>query len=389
MSQPAAKLVTIGQVADMLADQAASLARDLLPQGHLQGRNWVDASRRNGGLGDSLMVEVSGAHRGRWKHFGANMGGDMIDLVAYVKFGGDKSAAFAWALDHLDIAKADPKKLQAARQDAARRRAEAEKQDAENLAAARGRAQALWLRGVPIGGTPAEAYLRTRGIDIRALPQPPAALRFLAQCRCTEAGLDLPALVAQVLDPNTGTFLSAHRIWIAPRAGTWASPLPPRLAGSEARGAHSFGQWGKAALKEPKKAYCAYVGGIVPLSRGASGRRWREMRGDETVALAEGIETALSVAVLVPEWRVAATVSLANMARLQLPPTWRRVVVCADRDPPDSKAAGTLPGVLRALQAQGAEVAVVQPDPPHKDWNDQLQAELADTLAAGVREVSA
>lgn len=360
-------LVSIDQVADMLAERADSLARELLPLGSRQGRNWVDASTRKGGLGDSLMVEISGHHRGRWKHFGGGEGGDMIDLVAFVRFGGDKRAALAWAKDYLDIARADPERLAAARQQAERRREEAQAADARDAAAASARAKALWLRGVPIEGTPAEAYLRTRGIDIRALTQPPSALRFLAECHCSEAGLAMPALVASVNDAGTGAFLTAHRTWIAPRAGTWSSPLA----------AHERGQWGKAALQHPKKAYSSYAGGIIPLSRGASGRRWREARGDETVALAEGIETALSVAVLMPEWRVAATVALSNMAALVVPPSWRRIVVCADRDPPDSQAAQLLPKVLRHLAQSGAEVLVIEPDAGFKDWNDQLVAELA------------
>lgn len=367
-------LVSIDQVADMLAERADSIARELLPLGNRQGRNWVDASTRKGGLGDSLMVEISGHHRGRWKHFGGGEGGDMIDLVAFVRFGGDKKAAFAWAKDYLDIARADPERLAAAQKQAARRREEAQAADARDAEEASRRAKALWLRGVPIEGTPGEAYLRTRGIDVRALTQPPSALRFLAECHCSEAGLAMPALVASVNHAGTGAFLTAHRTWIAPRAGTWALPLPPAQAGS----------WGKAALQYPKKTYSAYAGGIIPLSRGASGRRWREARGDETVALAEGIETALSVAVLMPEWRVAATVALHNMGALVVPPSWRRIVVCADRDRPDSKAAELLPKVLRHLAQSGAEVLVIEPDAGFKDWNDQLVAELGQAPAQQV-----
>lgn len=373
-----APLVPIDQVADLLAERADTLARELLPLGHREGRNWIDASTRRGGLGDSMMVEISGPKRGRWKHFGANQGGDMIDLVAHVRFGGDKKAAFAWAKEYLGLAKADPAQLAAARQEAERQREVAAAAEARDQAESRRRAKALWLRGVPIVGTPVDAYLRGRGIDLRALRKPPSVLHYVEACHCTEAGLPLPAMVAIVQSP-AAEFLTVHRTWLAPKAGTWASPLPPAAGSPDgARGAaNGAGAWGKAQLRDAKKAYGPYLGGIIPLSRGASNRAWTDVRGDETVALAEGIETALSVAVLMPEWRVAATVALSNMGALAVPANWRRIVVCADRDRPDSRAAEALPKVLRHLAQSGAEVLVIEPDEGFKDWNDQLVAELA------------
>ena len=360
-------LISIDQVAALLAGRIEALAPELLAGGKREGREWRAGSLA-GEAGQSLGVHLTGAKAGVWCDFASGETGDALDLVAQVLFRGDKGAALRWSRRWLGLEDGDPATMATARRQAEARKAHTEKQAAEDLRQARGRAKALWLRGVPILGTPAEAYLRGRGIELRMLEHSPAALRYLAACRCTEADMDLPALVANVVEPNSGDFLTAHRVWLAPRAGAWSSPLPQ----------HQAGGWTKAALKEPKKAYCAYAGGYIPLSRGASGRRWAEMRGGEVVALAEGIETALSVAVLVPEWRVASTVSLHNMEKLKLPATWRQVVVCADRDRPDSSAAEALPRVLRALQAQGAEVRVAMPDAPHKDWNDQLQAELAE-----------
>jgi hypothetical protein len=377
-------LISIDQVAALLAGRIDALAPELLAGGKRKGREWRAGSLA-GEAGQSLGVHLTGAKAGVWCDFASGETGDALDLVAQVLFRGDKSEALKWSRRWLGLEDGDPAAMATARRQAEQRRAVADKQAAEDEERRRRGALAMWLEARPIEGTPAEAYLRGRGIDLRALGHVPAALRFHPALYCREADMKLPAMVAAIGAPD-GRHVATHRTFLAPVAGSWASPLPP----------HQAGQWGKAKLREAKLTYGTYAGGFIRLTRGASQRAWREMRGDETVAFAEGIETALSVAVLVPEWRVAASVSLSNLKRVQLPPTVRRLVVCADRDPPDSRATEALAQALRALPAQGAEVFVVRPDHPFKDWNDQLQAELADRcdalashVATGAREASA
>ena len=85
-----------------------------------------------------------------------------------------------------------------------------------------------------------------------------------------------------------------------------------------------------------------------------------------------------TVARLVPEWRVAAAVSLGNLAKVRLPETIRDVVVCADNDGPDSPAAAGLKKAIDHLLSTGARVRVARPDAGVKDWNDQLRAEIGE-----------
>ncbi len=132
-------------------------------------------------------------------------------------------------------------------------------------------------------------------------------------------------------------------------------------------------------LRDAKKTLGAYTGGYIRLSRGASGRPWRELRGDDTVAIAEGIETALAVALLVPEWRVCSAVSLANLPSIALPDSVRDVVVCADNDAPNSAAVVALKNAIDALLKRGIAVRVARPEPGVKDWNDALKMELGET----------
>lgn len=352
----ARKLIPIDVVVQQLAARAPTLCAELLPDGRKQGPEWVAPSRW-GGSRRSLSVHLTGSKAGVWADFAADKRGDALNLVAEVLFGGDVKRAFGWACSWLgldDGRAADVATLRRQAEVTASRRAE---EDAEATERRRRQAVALWLGAEPIAGTPADAYLRARGIRLDALGKPPAALRFAPACWCAEAGAELPAMVAAIADAG-GRHIATHRTYLAER---------PDADGVLA--------WRKAPLRDPKMTLGPMRGGFIRLSRGAGGRPWRELRADDTVAFAEGIETALSVALLVPEWRVAAAVSLSNLAALSLPPTLRRVVICADNDPPNSAAVITLKKAIDHLTRSGREVRVARPEPGIKDWNDALRQE--------------
>ena len=136
------------------------------------------------------------------------------------------------------------------------------------------------------------------------------------------------------------------------------------------------GRWIKAPLRDAKKTLDSYAGGFIPLWRGASGKPLRSAPIGETVAIAEGIETALSVAVACPELRTLAAVSLGNMARIALPPAVRTVILCADNDGPENvSAARALAETVARFSAEGRQVRVARP-PIGKDFNDTLRAEI-------------
>jgi hypothetical protein len=60
-------IVSLDKVNDMLADRLEELLPDLIG-GHASHNEWLAASTRHGGLGDSLMVVLKGAKRGKWYH---------------------------------------------------------------------------------------------------------------------------------------------------------------------------------------------------------------------------------------------------------------------------------------------------------------------------------
>jgi hypothetical protein len=73
------------KIATALADRIESLCRQLLPKGHIDGKNWA-VGDINGAPGQSLKICLVGENRGLWVDF-ADEGwkGDALDLVEAVK----------------------------------------------------------------------------------------------------------------------------------------------------------------------------------------------------------------------------------------------------------------------------------------------------------------
>jgi phage/plasmid primase-like uncharacterized protein len=116
----------------------------------------------------------------------------------------------------------------------------------------------------------------------------------------------------------------------------------------------------KANLDPQKMALGAIAGGAVRLAKPA-----------ETLALAEGVETALSVlqATGIPIW---ATLGTANLVRIEVPDPVRQIILCADADAAGEAAART---VAVRLAAEGRNVNIARP-PAGKDFNDLLMEEV-------------
>lgn len=350
-----ARIIEVSDLATMLADRIDALCLELLPLGNRVGTEWVEAKRKNGGLGDALRVHLVTPRRGIWSHFGdsEDAKGDALDLVAYLLFNGNKRDAIVWAKAWLGIDKADAATLDRAKRRAASDREAATKQAADQLAKMRGRAQAIWLNALPVtAGTPPWVYLAGRGCDLSRLARVPSALRYAPKLKNTEVDDDLPALVTAI--SGRGGMVSIHRTWLAPDRDN------PR-------------SWIKAPLDEPRKSYCAYSGGSIRLWRGASGRPLAQARPGELVCLTEGIEDGLTVAIAMPDARVLVAVSLSNMANVELPDAVTEIVLCADNEPGNKRAVKALDRAIEAHLKAGRKVRVARPAPGDKDFNDTVQ----------------
>ena len=218
------------------------------------------------------------------------------------------------------------------------------------------RAAATWRRGEPILGTPADAYLRARAIDLRKLPQVPEALRFVARCREPYADVFWPAMVARIALLH-GPAIGVHRTYLEHRDGAWRKAPILRT--------------GKAVQGGMKR-------GFIRLADGRSGLPIEQAPAGDVVAIAEGIENGFSVALARPAWRVIAGVSVQNLRAIELP-EGVEVILIADNDAPGSEASKAVGRAVDRFLDLGHRVCLLRPPEGSKDWNDERQRRQRET----------
>lgn len=348
-------LISPEELASLLAQRVRELAPLLLPNGRQHGQFW-----RTGSLADdpgtSLAINLSGPRIGNFNDFagglaGHRKGGDMLHLIAEVKFGGDLKQAFAWGRSYLGLDNLDPRRLQTVRIEAQRSADEAAREDARRREKKRRQAAAMWLNAVPIGGTPAEAYLAGRGIDIRKLGKQPGALRYAEDVWNAELQGECPAMLARVQD-IAGNHVATHRTWIEP-------------AGA--------GGWKKARLAEPKMCLGSFWGAHIPIWKGEAGDMPLARVPDGTdIWISEGIEDGLSIACADPRARVVAAVTLGNIGAMVLPEQIGALVLIGQRDT-KAQPIAELQKIIGERAEQGIRVDLVLPPEGVKDANELAQ----------------
>ena len=88
--------MSAAEIARALAGQAETVVRGLFPHGRLDGRDWCIGSIA-GEPGQSLRIGLTGKYRGRWREYADGTHGDLLDLIAAVRCGGDLRQAIGWA----------------------------------------------------------------------------------------------------------------------------------------------------------------------------------------------------------------------------------------------------------------------------------------------------
>ena len=206
------------------------------------------------------------------------------------------------------------------------------------------RAVQVWGRGVPAARTLVEGYLRKRAITLPV----PASIRFIARQRNWVDGSFYPVMVGLVQrlaeadrEPSGAISSGAHFTFL-----------------DEGGGNDSVGKANTSASK-------------LTLGELRHGGVWLtpiEAIGAE-LAVAEGIETALSVAQITTLPTVAA-LSAAGMRSLRWPAHVRRLWIAADNDAAGLKAAEVL--LDRALRA-GLAAHIKVPIGAYNDFNDVIR----------------
>ena len=192
----------------------------------------------------------------------------------------------------------------------------------------------LFAASVPIAGTLADTYLRSRGLNQGGMM---SALRFHPKCWHRDEGqtrsLTRPALIAAVTD-GVGVLQGVHRTWLAPD-----------------------GQ-GKAAVETQRRAMGHLLGNAVRLTP-----------HDDILVVGEGIETMLSLVEAAPGLPVWAALSSGHLGAVLLPEGLERLYIAIDRDPAGQRAAERL-----GARATEVGIAVRVLEPRLGDFNDDLRA---------------
>jgi Toprim domain len=321
------------ELARRLAQNAEAVCREYLSNGRREGNTWRVGDVDNT-PGRSLMVRLTGPDSGpgaagHWVDFASGQHGDLLDLIAHTC----RLHAFRDVLDEARRFLSLPQQHHAAMPgrppvpigspEAARR---------------------LFASAKPIAGTLAAIYLRHRGIAVAGdLP----ALRFHPTCfyRAHEGAPreTWPALLAAVTDAE-GVVTGVLRTWLA-RDGS-----------------------GKAPLATPRRSLGHLLG---------SGARFG--KATDVLAAGEGLETMLSLRVVLPALPVVAALSATHLAAFVPPSGLRRLYIARDNDRVGRRAAEMLGA---RAHADGIEALVLTPQ--WDDFNTDLTTLGRKALAASL-----
>jgi hypothetical protein len=313
-----------GDLARRLAREAEAVCRHYLPHGRRNGRYWVTGDIDDT-PGRSLYVRLSGPESGpgaagKWSDAATGEHGDLLDLIGRHRHLSCVADALAEARAFLALPCREST-------DFSPRYSNVPPDSSE--AACR-----LFALGRPVPGTPAETYLRARGIIARldwpALHFHPAVWYRESEAHPREAW---PALLAAVTDP-AGTITGLQRSWLD-RTGT-----------------------AKAPIADPRRALGRLIGNGVRFGTAV-----------DVLAAGEGVETMLALSSVLPSLPLIAALSANHLAALALAPSWRRLYVARDND-----AAGRHAAQLLHERGQTAGVEIRDLVPVHEDFNADLCA---------------
>jgi hypothetical protein len=192
----------------------------------------------------------------------------------------------------------------------------------------------LFAASVPVAGTLADTYLRSRGITQGGTM---SALRFHPKCWHRDDGqtrsIPRPALIAAVTD-GAGALQGVHRTWLAHDGK------------------------GKAAVETQRRAMGHLLGNAVRLTP-----------HDDILVIGEGIETMLSLSEAASGLPLWAALSSGHLGAVLLPEGLQRLYIAIDRDPAGQRAAERL-----SVRATEVGIAVRVLEPRLGDFNDDLRA---------------
>lgn len=343
---------TIPQIAAALNDKIIYIISLLGLKGRRDGLDYVcfNPTRADRHLG-SFRIITRGERRGFWIDFATGDKGDALALISYVKKCGTHEAIKKYAEPILGITDTCKPELPNVRERKTWDEA-FEKEELERREKSGAMAKKVFLdAGDKIRGTPVDGYLVGRGINLAILGRVPGALRYHPDLYNAERRQGMDAMIALIQDCD-GKPLALHRTYLE-RIGM---------------------DWRKADLQAPKKVMGPFKGGYIPIIKGKSGKPLPQAEEGERLFVAEGIETALSVALHFPDDRVIASVSVGNIQNLTLPAAIKTVVLCLDNDGESSGSPRAYDAAARRFIGEGRKVLEFAPPAEFGDFNDWQRA---------------
>ncbi len=330
----------ISDLARRLAERAEVVCRHYLSNGRRSGNYWLVGDVNNT-PGRSLFVRLAGPSAGKgvagkWTDSATGQHGDLLDVIQL-----SCRLAFSDAAEEarrfLSLPPPAPDPTSSVR----RRSTPVGSPEA---------ARRLWAISQGIAGTLAQSYLADRGIThIEGLN----SLRFHRRCYYRPNDQDptetWPALIAAVTDLSD-RITGVHRTWLNPDGFD-----PVRL--------------GKAPIDSPRRAMGDLLGHAVRFGTVA-----------DVAAAGEGIETMLSLRMVLPAMPMLSALSAAHLAAILFPPTLRRLYVACDDDPAGDAAHDTL-----CDRAHQSGIDVIPLSPQLADFNDDLRLVGIASMRAAVR----
>jgi hypothetical protein len=345
----------LDEVKLLLSRNAEALARELVPTGYRTGHYWIGACPwRNDARPGSFWVNLPGAGvklPGSFRDAATGEKGSAFDLVMKAH-NLDFRGALAWSRAWLGLS-------DMAREDRAAKLREAAAANAADAAEETGKldkarkwafAKYVEARKRPFVGSVADVYLRSRGIDVSALPRLPGVLGWLPEQDHFESKSQWPVMLAGMQDAD-GKTVAIHRTFLRPDGS------------------------GKAPVEPARKIWPSFAGCMIRLWRGEGGLSIDEACKAgvcERWHVCEGIEDGLSLVLADPGPRTVCAGSLGNLANLEFPPCCDELVVCADNDWGKPQAKKQFDKAIDVLARKVPKVLVAR-SAIGKDANDALR----------------
>ncbi len=359
------------EIKEMLLPRMQDLCARLFPDGRVEGGQWVARGPETGPKQTpKLKIRLSGGIVGAWIDYQNSMSGDALGLIGYALTGSPKShrEALVFAKDFLGLARMDRAQFQAMHE-------RSKSAVLEHAAAAERALRQRIAAGVKLFESVAETgaarlwvkrYLGARGIDIDAFNFIAANFRASsateywkgAEWRVEDgrrikvkSGPEFPALHAAMRQWN-GVITACHV--------TFLDPFKP----------------GKAPVTPAKLMLGQALGSVIEVNCGLGGLAFFRDETARPVILAEGIETAMSLAQALPDFRVWACGSLAGIghAPVQLPCV-SRIIFARDNNDGNPQAQAGFDKAFAMLGAHGKPLDVVASH-VGDDFNDAVTGEI-------------